>query len=130
MDRKLSLAAVASACGVSAATVSNWESGRRFPSGRHLDDLVRVTRLPASCLFARDGVAAGAPSSGPVARVLGRNLRAWRRRQQLPLKHLAADCGVALSIVSDWETGKRFPSERRLNRLAHLTALSVADLFA
>jgi transcriptional regulator with XRE-family HTH domain len=35
---------------VTSATVSCWESGRRFPTGKHFDELVKMTKM-APCQF-------------------------------------------------------------------------------
>jgi len=46
---------VATDLGVSIATVSYWESGRQFPTGRHLEMLADYTGLPPSRLFCVNG---------------------------------------------------------------------------
>ena len=42
---------IAKDLGVSIATVSSWESGKRFPTGRHLEKIVDYTGVPPCRLF-------------------------------------------------------------------------------
>ena len=52
-----------------------------------------------------------------VAQRFGQRLRIWRTKRKVPLKHLAAELGVSIQIVSDWERGRRFPTAKHLTRL-------------
>ena len=52
--RKATMRLVAEAVGVSEATVSGWETAKRFPSGAHLDAISRHTGIPLRCLFCPD----------------------------------------------------------------------------
>jgi len=56
--------------------------------------------------------------SGTVIKAFARRVRDWRLEAGLPLKHVARDLGVSVSIVCEWEHGNRFPS------IAHLEAIS------
>lgn len=47
----------------------------------------------------------------------------WRIKNQITLKQIAADLGVAVSTVSSWELGKRFPSEEHFQALVNYTRL-------
>jgi transcriptional regulator with XRE-family HTH domain len=38
--------------------------------------------------------------------------------RQLPLKHVAHDLKVSVSVISQWERGHRFPSLRNLESIA------------
>jgi transcriptional regulator with XRE-family HTH domain len=42
---------LAAKVGVSMSTVSAWETGVRFPTGRHLDRLAELMKMPACTLF-------------------------------------------------------------------------------
>jgi transcriptional regulator with XRE-family HTH domain len=55
-------------------------------------------------------------------------LRRWRTLQRVPLKQLAADVGVSVSVISAWEHGKRFPSVLHLEALSRHTGLPVCQL--
>jgi len=48
---------VAAEIGVADATLSAWETGKRFPSGKHLELIARCTRLPLCVFFIPDSVA-------------------------------------------------------------------------
>ena len=56
--------------------------------------------------------------SGTVIKAFAHRLREWRQEAGLPLKHVARDLGVSVSIVCEWEHGHRFPS------IAHLEGIS------
>jgi hypothetical protein len=53
----------------------------------------------------------------------------WRLKQNIPLKQLAADLGLSAATISMWELGKRFPTDRHLERLLDYTALPACRLF-
>ncbi len=55
---------------------------------------------------------------GTVIKAFAHRLREWRQGAGLPLKHVARDLGVSVSIVCEWEHGHRFPS------IAHLEGIS------
>ena len=59
-----------------------------------------------------------------LVRLLGRNVRAQRRRLGLSQEELALEAGMKRAYVSDLERGTRNPSVRALGRLA--VALRVA----
>jgi len=51
LRNNVGLKEVASDLGVSIATVNTWESGKRFPSGRHFELLVNYLGMPPCRLF-------------------------------------------------------------------------------
>ena len=51
LKNNIPLKVVATDLGISIATVSAWETGRRFPTGRHFEMLVHYTGLPPCRLF-------------------------------------------------------------------------------
>jgi transcriptional regulator with XRE-family HTH domain len=51
LKSKIPLKQVASDLGVSIGTVNKWESGKRFPTGRHFELLAEYTGLPPCRLF-------------------------------------------------------------------------------
>jgi transcriptional regulator with XRE-family HTH domain len=55
--------------------------------------------------------------------VLGARLRDWRSRKGYPLKRVAHDLGVSVSVVSQWERGERFPSADNLEALGDYTGI-------
>jgi transcriptional regulator with XRE-family HTH domain len=60
---------------------------------------------------------------------LGKVLRDWRTTKALPLKHVASDLGVSISVVSQWERAKRFPSMQNLLQISEYTKIPVSDFF-
>ncbi len=66
----------------------------------------------------------------PVTEICGKRLRDWRKEQGYPLKHIAQDLGVSVSVVSQWERGLRFPSARNLDRLADYMGMSVGEMLS
>ena len=66
--------------------------------------------------------------AAPVVKVFAARLKEWRRDAGLPLKHVARDLGVSLSIVSEWENGNRFPSVVNLDALSRYIGVPVCCL--
>ncbi len=63
-----------------------------------------------------------------VGKVLGMRLREWRLRKGFPLKFVARELGVSMSIVSEWEHAHRFPSVLNLEAIAILLDTHVCCL--
>ena len=61
--------------------------------------------------------------------LLAERLRCWRTEKQLTLKAIASDLGVSISLVKDWETGRRFPCAENLENLAKYMHLKPCRLF-
>lgn len=74
----------------------------------------------------------GGPSKvGPaVVAAFSANLSRWRRDKGLPLKAIAMDLGVVVSLVCEWEHGKRLPSKRCLDALSVCMGIPVAKLLS
>ena len=58
----------------------------------------------------------------------GSRLRLWRRAEGLPLKRVAHDLEVSVSVVSQWERGLRFPSVKNLDSIAQYMDIPVCSL--
>jgi hypothetical protein len=77
------------------------------------------------------------PSASPCKAKLRCDIRAtfaaafksWRLRENIPLKQLAADLGLAPATISAWELGRRFPTDRHFELLLDYTALPPCRLF-
>jgi transcriptional regulator with XRE-family HTH domain len=54
---------------------------------------------------------------------------AWRRKNNLPLKQIARDLGLAVSTVNSWELGERFPTGRNFEMLVNYTGVPPCKLF-
>jgi transcriptional regulator with XRE-family HTH domain len=63
-----------------------------------------------------------------VVQVFARRMKEWRKDQGLPLKHVAKELGVSVSIVSEWENGNRFPSVSNLESIAKYLGMPVCCL--
>ena len=61
------LKSVAYGVGVSEAAVSDWENGKRFPTGKHLDALAEHTGIPARCLLCANADKCKKPPSDKTA---------------------------------------------------------------
>ena len=53
----------------------------------------------------------------------------WRRKNNIPLKKIARDLGLAVSTVSSWELGERFPTGRNFEMLVNYTGVPPCKLF-
>jgi transcriptional regulator with XRE-family HTH domain len=56
-------------------------------------------------------------------------LRQWREAAHVPLKRMAADLGVSVSVVSAWEQGECFPTATHLERLSIYTGVPLCQFF-
>ena len=63
-----------------------------------------------------------------TAERFGARLRIWRKEQGHPLKRVAHDLGVSVSVVSQWERGLRFPSVKNLDKIAGYMEVPVCSL--
>jgi transcriptional regulator with XRE-family HTH domain len=54
---------------------------------------------------------------------------AWRRKNNLPLKDVAAELRVSLATISAWERGERFPSAEHFQALVNYTGIPPCQLF-
>lgn len=59
----------------------------------------------------------------------GRRFARWRKSKRYPLKHVAAELGVSIQIVSDWERGRRFPSGKHLLMIESFTKVPLCQFF-
>ena len=55
--------------------------------------------------------------------------RAWRLKNNIPLKKIAADLDLSIATVNAWELGKRFPSGRSFEMLVDYTGVPPCRLF-
>ena len=55
--------------------------------------------------------------------------RNWRLKNDLSLKRIAGDLGLAVATVNSWELGKRFPSGRNFEMLVDYTGIPPCKLF-
>ena len=53
----------------------------------------------------------------------------WRLKNNIPLRKIAMDLGVSIATVSSWESGKRFPTGRHLEKIVDYTGVPPCQLF-
>jgi transcriptional regulator with XRE-family HTH domain len=53
----------------------------------------------------------------------------WRRKNNIPLKKIGRDLGLAVSTINSWELGERFPTGRNFEMLANYTGVPPCRLF-
>lgn len=103
-DLGLSAHDVATSVGVHAATVLRWERGERLPGPGTLDALARVLATDRAAVVRFFD--AHRPPAAPRTRVRATGLRALRRRQGWSAAHIAAQVGVPVPTVFNWESGR------------------------
>jgi len=54
----------------------------------------------------------------------GEQLRAWRETARVPREHLAAEIGVAVRTIQNWEGGHSAPDMAQLVRIAQFLRVS------
>lgn len=64
-----------------------------------------------------------------IGKLFGSNLREWRLRQNYSIQALARDLEVSKQVVSEWERGIRFPSQRNLGKIARYTGVPLCTFF-
>ncbi len=52
----------------------------------------------------------------------------WRRKNKIPLKRIAQDLGVSISVVSSWASGQHFPTGYNFDMLVQYTGLPPCKL--
>ena len=59
----------------------------------------------------------------PLVRAFAERLVRWRQEHGITLKTVASDLDVSISIVCEWEHGRRFPSADHFLLLARYTGI-------
>ncbi len=110
--------------GVSQATISDWESGRKVPSAKSTIRLAQYFEVSVEYLL---GVAdENDPPLTKVSTVFGSRLKKIREsRGYKSQQAFADDFGVAQSTVGGWESGSREPPFDTLIRLADFFGVTV-----
>src|SRR2546425_9274990 len=65
-----------------------------------------------------------------MAKSLGQRIRELRREADLSLREFAKKLGVSAAFLSDVELGRRYPSDSKLAKIAHILDISFAELQA
>lgn len=64
-----------------------------------------------------------------IRRSFATAFRNWRFRNNIPLKKVARDLGLAVSTVNSWELGERVPSGYNFEMLANYTDVPPRKFF-
>lgn len=145
--RSLSLSGLADLAQVSKATISRWESNQSVPDVATLLPVLQVLKCSESEKIEALG-RIGRPRAvrelekidrrsrinlseigAPVVST-GELLRAMRLRRRMTLSHLSAEIGVRESTLSQWENGKRLPSDEHLQLLRKVLRADESEIFA
>lgn len=59
---------------------------------------------------------------------LGERLKTIRKQNNMTQEELGLKINVSRSVISDWETGSRKPTNRQFNKLAELYNVSISSL--
>jgi transcriptional regulator with XRE-family HTH domain len=120
----LTMTQVATRTGVSPATVSRWENGRRRPSPAYLPALARVLRVTPEQVVALLDPSTAGRSERHLLAGLGELRRAtgWTQRA------FAAALGIGTSTANRWEHGRAGVPVDRVPAVAGLLGLAPADL--
>lgn len=133
--RGFSLSELARTAGVSASTLSRWESGQSLPDAEPLRMVLDALAVPLEqrhAIFAAiprprmlrlardldEHLGLCEPGGGIVEPTAGDLLRAARGRRRMPAERLAARLGVTAAAVSQWENGRRWPDIGTLDAIA------------
>ena len=71
----------------------------------------------------------GELGAADLRQIVGQTLRHWREFVNYPLKSVANQLGVSISVCSQWENGHRFPTFKHLIAVARVINCSVSCLF-
>jgi transcriptional regulator with XRE-family HTH domain len=130
--RGLSQAGVARAAGLTQASVSNYETGKRDPT------LMSALRIASALDVALGDLIEPIPGGQPKepvredthgdARLVGRGARQWRVARGLSQSRVARAAGLSQPALSTYEAGKRELRLTSASRLANVLGISLHDL--
>ena len=66
---------------------------------------------------------------GGVRAAFSTSFGSWRKKNAIPLKHVAAELGVSMSTINAWERGVRFPTGYHIELIVKYTGLAPCRLF-
>jgi DNA-binding transcriptional regulator YiaG len=119
----LTQAELAELLGVSAASVTSWESGKTHPgreNRRAIADLRETDPAEISRRVGREEAVVVA-SRGPVKTDLSpQEVKDIREEVGLTQRELAEKLGVSANSISNWETGRSVPRRRNIQKLMAL----------
>ena len=61
--------------------------------------------------------------SNPLVDAFSSRIKAWRQKEGKTLKVVAADTGLSMAILCEWEHGHRFPSVDHLRAISRYTGI-------
>jgi transcriptional regulator with XRE-family HTH domain len=70
-----------------------------------------------------------APFHCDIRTSFAKAFNAWRQKNSVPLKEVAAGLGLSVSTVNSWELGERFPTGEHFQALVNYTGVPPCRLF-
>ncbi len=70
-----------------------------------------------------------APLDCDIRTNFAKGFGAWRRKNNLPLKDVAAELGISLATVNAWEWGEKFPTAKHFQALVNYAGIPPCRLF-
>lgn len=117
LARCMSLRDLATQCGMSATSISAWETGKYQPSAFNAATMAAVLMVEVGELF----------TAVPVfERAKLTRLRQGKNRS---MRGLSREIGVSVTAVSRWESGADIPNDDHLHRLAAALEVPVMSLY-
>ena len=87
--------------GVATTSLTQWESGLRYPTLELLDRCAKGLGVTMSTLLLEEGM----PNGIPTEHEIGKRISAWRKLRKMTLQNLADKSGVGTTTIHNLETG-------------------------
>jgi len=114
--------------------VSGWEVGRNMPNDRRMRKLADILGTTVSILLTglTEEDLLDIPTKNRKSKadkdVLGLKIKVLRYKDMLHIKELASLAGVSWGVVRDAESGKKFPMDENLTKVARIQGKSLNEL--
>ena len=110
--------------GIGEGVVYVYEKGLSAPRQKNLGRLAKVLNIPVEALLDPDN------ERSTKEMIIGIRINKERNKQGLSLKTLGEKSGVGKGVISQYERGRRLPTQRNLMRLARALGVSEDDLWS
>ena len=107
---------LASATGLSEATITHYMKGRNTPSLSNLEKIANFLNVPPKIFY--DDIEKHTPYLYTVKLNFGRKLSAQMKKKHILQSDLSAVIGVSRQTVSYYATGKQLPNNEVLEKIA------------
>lgn len=116
---------LASLLGVSKQSVSNWETGLKFPRFKFISELANIFNVSVTELVSNDSTT----SDSDLSIFIGNKIKVLRETNGLTQDDLATNLGLTRQSISRYETGERKVSLDILYDLAKTFSVSMDSFF-